>query len=296
MRQKNGLLGFYCKVGQKSVEYLKNLISILIFDRSKKPILLTEIGEKIVNQAKNIVNEAGRIKDIVEQQKGYIGGEFKVGIIPTVMPTLLPMFLNNFIKKYPKINLIIEEQTTEDIIKHLQNGHLDCAIAATPLEEENLKEIVLYYEPFVAYIPQNNGSYDKKEITINDIDFDTILLLQDGHCFRNGILNLCKNNKIIVDSHFQLESGSFETLIKLADEGLGTTLLPYLHTLDLNEKNKSKLRSFKDPKPAREVSLIYPKNELKIHIINALRDVISGVVRGAIAFSDVEIISPKSKK
>ena len=108
-------------------------------------------------------------------------------------------------------------------------------------------------------------------------------------------MNLCKNNKYFADSHFQLESGSFETLIKLADEGLGTTLLPYLHTLDLHEKNKEKLKHFKDPKPAREVSLIYPKNELKIHIINALRDVISGVVRGAIAFSDVEIISPKTK-
>ena len=278
------------------IQKLEDELSILIFDRSKKPIFLTEIGEKIVNQAKNIVNEAGRIKDIVDQQKGYIGGEFKVGIIPTIMPTLLPMFLNNFIKKYPKVNLIIEEQTTEEIIKRLKNGHLDCAIAATPLEEENLKEIVLYYEPFVAYIPENHASFDKKEITIEDLDLDTILLLQDGHCFRNGILNLCKNNKYVAENHFQLESGSFETLIKLADEGLGTTLLPYLHTLDLNEKNKSKLKPFKDPKPAREVSLIYPKNELKIHIINALRDTISGVVRGAIAFSDVEIISPKPMK
>ncbi len=277
------------------IQKLEDELDILIFDRSKKPILLTEVGEKIVNQAKNIVNEAGRIKDIVDQQKGYIGGEFKVGIIPTVMPTLLPMFLNNFIKKYPKVNLIIEEQTTEDIIKKLKNGHLDCAIAATPLEEENLKEIVLYYEPFVAYVPSNHPSMDKKEIEISDLDLDKILLLQDGHCFRNGILNLCKNNKFITDSHFQLESGSFETIIKLADEGLGTTLLPYLHTLDLNEKSKTKLKSFKDPKPAREVSLIYPKNELKIHIINALRDTISGVVRGAIAFSDVEIISPKTK-
>jgi LysR family hydrogen peroxide-inducible transcriptional activator len=205
------------------------------------------------------------------------------------------MFLNNFIKKYPKVNLIIEEQTTEEIIKKLKNGHLDCAIAATPLEEENLKEIVLYYEPFVAYVPANHPAIDKKEIEIADLDLDKILLLQDGHCFRNGILNLCKNNKYITDSHFQLESGSFETLIKLADEGLGTTLLPYLHTLDLNDKSKTKLKSFKDPKPAREVSLIYPKNELKIHIINALRDTIAGVVRGAIAFSDVEIISPKTK-
>ncbi len=274
------------------IQKLEDELDILIFDRSKKPIQLTEIGAKIVNQAKNIVNEAGRIKDIVEQQKGYIGGEFKVGIIPTVMPTLLPMFLNTFITKYPKVNLIIEENTTEDIIIKLKNGHLDCAIAATPLNEENLKEIVLYYEPFVAYIP-NAVELNKKEIEISDLDLDTILLLQDGHCFRNSILNLCKNNSSLNQSHFQIESGSFETLIKLADEGLGVTLLPYLHTLDLNEANKSKLRDFKNPKPAREVSLLYPKNELKIHIIDALRNTISGIVRGAIAFNDVEIISPK---
>ncbi len=274
------------------IQKLEDELDILMFDRSKKPIQLTEIGAKIVNQAKNIVNEAGRIKDIVEQQKGYIGGEFKVGIIPTIMPTLLPMFLNTFITKYPKVNLIIEENTTEEIITKLKNGHLDCAIAATPLDEENIKEIVLYYEPFVAYIP-NAESLDKNEVEVSDLDLDNILLLQDGHCFRNSILNLCKNNSLINQNHFQIESGSFETLIKLADEGLGITLLPYLHTLDLNEENKSKLRDFKNPKPAREVSLLYPKNELKIHIIDALRNTISGIVRGAIAFNDVEIISPK---
>ena len=123
-----------------------------------------------------------------------------------------------------------------------------------------------------------------------------ILLLQDGHCFRDGILNLCKNVSKSEFSHFQLESGSFETLIKLVDEGLGTTLLPYLHTLNLNEKDKLKLRQFKEPKPAREVSLIFPKTELKIHIIDALRNTISGVVKGAIAFHNIQIISPLSKK
>ena len=85
------------------IQKLEDELGILIFDRSKKPIQLTEIGHKIVNQAKNIVNESGRIQDIVDQQKGFIGGEFKLGIIPTIMPTLLPMFLSNFIKKYPKI-------------------------------------------------------------------------------------------------------------------------------------------------------------------------------------------------
>jgi LysR family hydrogen peroxide-inducible transcriptional activator len=278
------------------IQKIEDELNVLIFDRSKKPIQLTSIGQKIVEQAKNIVNEAGKIKDIVEFQKGFIGGEFRLGIIPTIMPTLLPMFLNNFIKKYPKVKLIIEELNTIEIIFQLKNGHLDAAIAVTPLEDEKIKEIVLYYEPFVAYIPENFNNSDKKEIEISDLNLDTILLLQDGHCFRDGILNLCKNQDLSFKNSFQLESGSFETLIKLADEGLGTTLLPYLHTLDLKEKDKIKLKHFKEPKPAREVSLIYPKSELKIHIIDALKNTISGVVKGAITFQNVQIISPIQKK
>lgn len=278
------------------IQKIEEELKILIFDRSKKPIQLTDIGRKIVEQAKNIVNEAGKIKDIVEFQKGFIGGEFRLGIIPTIMPTLLPMFLNNFIKKYPKIKLIIEELNTDEIIIRLKNGHLDAAIAATPLEDEKIKEIVLYYEPFVAYIPENFAISQKKEIEVSDLNLDDILLLQDGHCFRDGILNLCRNQDALSRNSFQLESGSFETLVKLADEGLGTTLLPYLHTLDLKEKDQLKLRHFKEPKPAREVSLIYPKSELKIHIIDALRNSISGIVKGAIAFQNVQIISPIQKK
>jgi LysR family hydrogen peroxide-inducible transcriptional activator len=206
------------------------------------------------------------------------------------------MFLNNFIKKYPKVKLIIEELNTDEIITKLNNGHLDAAIAATPLQEEKIKEIVLYFEPFVAYIPEQHHHFSKEEIEVGDLNLDEILLLQDGHCFRDGILNLCKNNSKNDINHFQIESGSFETLIKLADEGLGTTLLPYLHTLDLKDADKLKLRHFKEPKPAREVSLIYPKSELKIHIIDAVRTTISGVIKGAITFQNVEIISPLQKK
>lgn len=274
------------------IQKVEEELSILIFDRTKKPIRLTDIGQKIVNQAKNIVNEADRIQDIVEQQKGFIGGEFRLGIIPTIMPTLLPMFLNNFIKKYPKVKLIIEELNTNEIIAKLNTGHLDAAIAATPLMEEKIKEVVLYFEPFVAYIPENHEYYSKKEIEVQDLNLNEILLLQDGHCFRDGILNLCKNNEKSEINHFRIESGSFETLIKLVDEGLGITLLPYLHTMDLSENNQKKLKHFVEPKPAREVSLIYPKSELKIHIINALRNSITGVVKGAIAFQNVQIISP----
>jgi LysR family transcriptional regulator, hydrogen peroxide-inducible genes activator len=280
------------------IQKLEEELDIQIFDRGKKPIQLTDVGEMIVAQAKNIVNESGRIKDIVDQQKGYIGGDFKVGIIPTVMPTLLPMFMSNFIKKYPKVNLIIEERTTEDIIRMLKNGQLDAAIAATPLNEEFIKEVVLYYEPFVAYVPENNPAFEKKEFDANDLEINlsNVLLLQDGHCFRNNVLNICKATSLPNDSHFQIESGSFETMVRLADEGLGMTLLPYLHTLDMSPKAAAKLRHFKEPRPSREVSLIYSKKELKLHIIEALRGVISGVVRGAIAFQNVEITSPLQKK
>ncbi|MEI7508366.1 MAG: LysR substrate-binding domain-containing protein [Flavobacterium sp.] len=277
------------------IQKVEEELGIQIFDRTKKPIKITEIGEKIVIQSKSIVNEADRIQDIVHPQKGFIGGEFRLRIIPTIKPALLPMFLKNFIKKYPKNKLIIEELNTEDIIFKLNNGHLDAAIAATPLHEEKIKEVVLYFEPFVAYIPDDHNAFSKKEIEISDLNMDEILLLQDGHCFRDSVLNLCKNNNI-GNNQFQLESGSFETLIKLADEGLGTTLLPYLHTLDLKEKDQLKLRHFMEPKPAREVSLIYPKNELKIHIIDALRNSISGVIKGAIVFQNVQIISPKSNQ
>jgi LysR family hydrogen peroxide-inducible transcriptional activator len=278
------------------IQKLEDQLDVQIFDRSKKPIELTEVGKKIVKQARNIVNESYRIQDIVDQQKGFIGGEFKLGIIPTVMPTLLPMFLKSFIKKHPKVKLKIEELTTEEIITRIKDGHLDAAIAATPLEDENIKERVLYFEPFVSYIPKEHRLHTSKKIDVADLDVNDMLLLEDGHCFRDGVINLCKAFKNHTDDSFQLESGSIETLIKLSNEGLGMTLLPYLHTLDINDKEKSNLHYFNDPTPAREVSLIYHKSELKMQIIEALQDVISGIIRGAIAFENVKIISPLPKK
>lgn len=278
------------------IQKLEDELDILIFDRSKKPIELTDIGKKIVSQAKNIVNEANRINDIVDQQKGYIGGEFRLGVIPTVMPTLLPMFLRNFINTYPKVNLKIEELNTETIIDRLKDGHLDAAIAATPLLNDAIKERPLYYEPFIAYVPSNHRLSSKKLLETSDLDLSDMLLLEDGHCFKDGVINLCKSSKELEDGSFSLESGSFETLVKLANEGLGMTLLPYLHTLDIGEKDIANFKYFVDPKPAREVSIIYHKSELKIQIIEALRKSIAGVVKGAITFQNVEIISPVAKK
>ncbi|MEO1011420.1 MAG: LysR substrate-binding domain-containing protein [Bacteroidota bacterium] len=277
------------------VQKLEDELDVLIFDRGKKPISITEVGQKIVAQAKNIVNEADRIKDIVDQEKGFIGGDYNLGIIPTIMPTLLPMFLKTFIKKYPKVNLIIKERNTEQLIRNIQDGHLDAGIAATPLELEFLKERPLYYEPFVGYVPQNHRLAKAKDLNPEDLNISDILLLRDGHCFRDGVVNLCNAPKSFAEEHFQLQSGSFETLVNLSNEGMGMTLLPYLNTLELDDRKKQNLKYFGNPPPAREVSLIYHKNELKVQITEALKEVIASVVRGAIAFQDVKIISPLNK-
>jgi len=123
-----------------------------------------------------------------------------------------------------------------------------------------------------------------------------MLLLEDGHCFRDGVINLCKTIGNQEENHFSLESGSFETLIKLSNEGLGMTLLPYLHTIDYKDRDPNALKNFKDPSPAREVSLIYNRSELKMQIIEALHSTIASVVKGAITFQNVQIISPITNK
>ncbi|GAL71883.1 hydrogen peroxide-inducible genes activator [Jejuia pallidilutea] len=156
----------------------------------------------------------------------------------------------------------------------------------------------MYFEPFVAYIPKGHKLHTKNKIKTDELVIEDMLLLEDGHCFRDGVINLCKAFKNHEEDKFQLESGSIETLIKLSNEGLGMTLLPYLHTLDLNTSAKENLHYFEEPAPAREVSIIYHKSELKMQIIEAMQSVISGIIRGAIKFQDVKIISlyPNKKR
>jgi LysR family hydrogen peroxide-inducible transcriptional activator len=277
------------------IQKLEDELDVIIFNRAKKPISLTDIGEKIVFQAKTIVEESNRINDIVDQQKGYIGGEFRIAIIPTIMPTLLPMFLKAFNNKHPKVNLQVEELTTEECIKKLTDGHIDAAIAATPLENSSIIEKPLYYEPFVGFVPESHPLSKKKLLCVDELNADDMLLLKDGHCFKESILNMCSSLNSPNARSFRLESGSFDTLIKLAKENLGMTLLPYLHSLDLCNEDKKLLRDFEKPVPAREVSLLYHKSQLKMQMIDALKETIDGIIRGAISFNDVKIISPLAK-
>ena len=272
------------------VQKLEDELGIKLFNRNTKPITLTTIGEKIIDQAKMILKEANRMEDIVSTEKGFVGGNFRLGIIPTVMPTLLPMFLNTFIKKFPKVNLKIEELNTAAIIEELKNGKLDAGIAATPLDDVKIIEKPLYYEPFVGYIPEPHPLSKLKTLALSDLEKMDVLVLEDGHCFRDHVLKICQTPNF---SHsFNLKSGSFETLIHLANDGLGMTLLPYLQTRNLTPQNAKNLRSFESPEPAREISLIYSKSQLKLPIIESLSATIESLMRGAIKFDNIKVVTP----
>ena len=272
------------------VQKLEEELTIKLFNRTTKPISLTPIGLKVIEQAKVILKEAKRMGDVVTSEKGIIGGDFRIGIIPTVMPTLLPLFLSTFIKKFPKVNLKIEELNTASIIEELKNGKLDAGIAATPLDDPKLLEKPLYYEPFVGYIPENHSLSKLKSLSVEDLEKIDILVLEDGHCFREHVLKLCQTTKSL--NSFNLKSGSFETLIHLANDGMGMTLLPYLQTKSLSEKNKKNLKSFESPEPAREISMIYLKNQLKVPVIESLVTIIESIMRGAIKFQNIKLITP----
>ena len=272
------------------VQKLEEELAVKLFNRSTKPISLTTIGEKIIEQAKIILKEARRMDDIVSMERGIVGGNFRLGIIPTIMPTLLPLFLNTFIKKFPKVNLKIEELNTAAIVEELKNGKLDAGIAASPLEDNKLIEKPLYYEPFVGYIPQTHPLSKLKSLNPSDLEKMDILVLEDGHCFREHVLKLCQTPN--PTNSFNLKSGSFETLIHLANDGLGMTLLPYLQTRNLSPKNKENLRPFESPEPAREISLIYSKSQLKLPVIESLAVTIEGIMRGAIRFENIKVVTP----
>jgi len=277
------------------IQKLEDELGVIIFDRTRKPIKITEIGKKIIEQAKIIVNESGRINDLVQQEKGYIGGAYKLGIIPTIVPTLLPMFLKTFLKKYPEVQLEVIEIPTEQMVEAILEGKIDAGIAATPLEEPKIEEKVLYFEPFVGFIPETHRLFQKKVLDEQDLDVKDILLLDEGHCFRDNILNICRMLST-EPKQFDLKIGNFDALIKMAKEGLGMTLLPYLQTEDLCDTDKKYLRNFKKPEPAREVSLIHSKDLFKKNITDALYKTIKGIVKGAIEFYDVRIISPLPPK
>ncbi|NCD70294.1 hydrogen peroxide-inducible genes activator [Mucilaginibacter agri] len=254
------------------VQKLEDTLGVKIFDRTKQPVVPTEIGNDIIAQARVMLSEHQKIKEIISDRQKDLAGELKVGIIPTVAPYILPKIINQFIAKYPQVKLVVWEQTTEQIIQQLKLGMIDCGILSTPLHEPQLTETPLFYENFVAYVAKNSHLAKKKNINPDDINMEELWILNEGHCMRDQVLNICQRRKSSKGfQHFEYNTGSIETLKRMVDQNNGTTILPELALVDLTEKQLDKVRYFKSPEPAREISLVTQKNFIKRRMIDALK-------------------------
>ncbi|AFL97497.1 LysR family transcriptional regulator [Ornithobacterium rhinotracheale] len=265
------------------IQKLEAELGVNIFDRTTHPITITPMGEKVLEQAKKILNEAKRMQFMVSEEKNSLEGTFKIGVIPTLVSTLVPLFYKNFINNYPKTQLKVVELKTKEILEQLKEGKIDFGIAATPLNVPDFVEDVLFYEPMLAYVPPQHRLHDKKEIEEGDLDTSDLLLLDEGHCFRNNVLSICSNSAKSNLSGVSVQSGNFETLVKLADDGLGMTVLPSMQADDiLLKKEKQNLKNFKQPSPTREISLVYHELQLRLNFARELKKMIQGLVRGKI--------------
>jgi LysR family hydrogen peroxide-inducible transcriptional activator len=255
------------------VQKLEDTLGVKLFDRSKQPVTPTEIGIEVITQARIMLSESEKIKEIISDRQRELSGELKVGIIPTVSPYILPKIIHGFIEKYPQVKLIVWEQTTEEIVQQLKLGMIDCGIMSTPLHESSLTEIPVFYENFVAYVSKNSKLSKKKNINPEDIDMEEIWILNEGHCMREQVLNICQRRKSTKGfQHFEYNTGSVETLKRMVDQNNGATILPELALADLSDKQLDRVRYFKSPEPAREVSIVIQRNFLKRRMIEALKN------------------------
>lgn len=267
-----------CNVTQPTlsmmIRKLEGELGIRIFDRTRQPIEPTPEGREILLRARQIVADVTMLKEFAKGLKSEVSGEIRLAIIPTLAPYLLPLFLPSFVEKYPQLRVKISELVTRDIIDALKHGDVDIGLLATPLHDSKLVEHPVFYEEFFAYTSDEKAS-KKKYLLPKDIDLSKLWLLEEGHCFRNQVFNLCElKMKDLESDRLHYQAGSLETLKNLVDHNKGITILPLLATRDLTKSQLKKIRSFAPPKPVREISVVVNSNYSRKSILDALKQAI----------------------
>jgi LysR family hydrogen peroxide-inducible transcriptional activator len=260
------------------LQKLEEELGIEIFDRSKQPIQPTEVGQLIIDQARITIMEAQKISDLAVTTQQKVEGTLRLGVIPTLAPTVLPLFIRDFINKYPKLDVSIEEVTTQAILDRIRDGSLDLGLLVTPLHEHGIVEHPIFQEPFVVYTSDDYPLAKEKTIAPKELSSDDVWLLNEGHCFRDQVMNLCGNRRKTThqSGHLRFESGNLETLRKMVDQNGGYTLLPLLVAKDLQESwQKKRVKNFDAPVPTREVSIVhhrlYPKKAVTTALVEEIR-------------------------
>lgn len=246
-------------------------LEMILFDRSKQPVIPTESGIEIIEQARLVLQESKKINRMAKELQSRLSGELRIGVIPTIAPYLLPLFAGKFKHRYPEVHMKVEELITERIEEKLHKDQLDVGILVTPLHNKNVIEQPLYYEEMQIYSNSHNPLIKKPIIQVKDIASPELWLLSDGHCFRNQVINLCDLQSMESDTlPFDYAGGSIDTLIKIIDKEGGFTLIPELAGIELKGERRKQLRHFSNMIPLREVSLVYTRQFAKTRLVSSL--------------------------
>lgn len=271
----------YCHVTQATlsamVKKLEEQLDIVIFDRKANPIATTENGREILMQAQQVVAHANALLSSSKAINQKVEGRVKMGVIPTIASSILPLIMKPLVEKYPLLHLEIQELTTNQLIKDLREGKLDVGILSTPIAANDLETNLLYVEDLrlYGYIPTG-----EKQVSKSALSQQRIFLLQEGHCLRDQIIQLCdlKKQKSL-PANLSVESNTFDTLLNLVDTFQGMTLLPSLYINQLNEQRKKYLVDIKDGSLSREVSMCYYRPYAKWNILHRLQSEITGLIQ-----------------
>jgi LysR family hydrogen peroxide-inducible transcriptional activator len=245
-------------------------IGFKIFDRKKKPVQLTNEGIVIIEQLKIIANNIGQLTELTKELKGEITGNLTLSVIPTIAPFLLPLFLQEFASKFPSLTIKVREETTAEITRKLKSRELDIGILSIPIEDKELIEIKLYDEPFVFFDP---NEVSNKKISVKKMKMKNLCLMEEGHCMRTQVLQLCDINKKLIDSrlNFEYQAGSIDSLLRFVKANNATTLLPYLAVHDFSKREKMHLSQFSTPVPYRTVGMAVHRHFVKKKILEILQ-------------------------
>ena len=262
----------FCCVSQPSlsmqVQKLEDELNMTLFNRKAKPLQPTLEAREILDKARIILSESKSILSLTKGWATQVTGNLSIGVIPTIAPYLMPRFLADFQLKYPELTITVSETTTENIKHEIAEGRIDLGILVTPLNS-NLVEIPLYYEELFLY--SNVWEEDGSKLSAV-LDPNKLWLLEEGHCLSNQINSICNmNTGTRISSSLTYQTGSLETIVRMADLGFGQTIIPQMFVDYLDPKLKEKVHALPKPIPIREVSLVHAKSYSRKAIIKALQ-------------------------
>lgn len=255
------------------IRKMEDHLGIVLFDRSKQPVVPTTAGQRVVEQARRILAEARRIGEIVSEEQNQINGTLRIGIIPTLSAYLLPRFIGNFSRRYPAVEIHVQEKMTEDVIQALKKDQLDAGLIVTPLDEPGIEEKTLFFEEIFAYYNQQTAPGIPSRVQAQQLSEQKIWMLTQGNCFREQLLSLCAlKAQSRQPDRFAFDSGSLETLRRLVDSEGGVTLLPELMVMEFGPAYKTQLKRIGPNSAYRRVSLVYRRQFAKARLLELMEE------------------------